>query len=136
MAQKRPLSPYVILSDAQWRTLTEYEIETAEILAEYFKREVVFVPAINSYRLKTADIEMNGRAWELKNPEGNSRKNTIKRQLKRGKRQSRSIAVTTFATSLSDTFVRDELLAIVKEKRVRLEGLIMIGKNKEVFILK
>lgn len=79
---------------------------------------------------------MNGQLWELKNPVDDSKKYTIKRQLKRGKRQSRNIVIDSARTSLDDGFVRREITNILKVREVRVHHLILIDKKRRVYIFK
>ncbi len=126
----------VIISDAQRLVTEPHELDTAKRLADYFKCDVLFVPARNAYKVKTPDIEMNGKLWELKSPQGSSRKNTIRYQLKRGRSQSRNIVIDTARTNLSDEYITRQLINRIKDKHERVDKLVIVDKNRQVHVLK
>jgi hypothetical protein len=125
-----------VLSSVRAGVDASSERGVAHILGGQFKREVQFVAARNGYKLKTPDIKMDGQLWELKSPVGHSRKNTVRRQLKRGRRQSRNIVIATQATELDDDFIEKELRRILKSGDMTIRRLIMVDKDGRVRILK
>ena len=127
---------HIHITEAQSKTVSIDELETARILAIYFNTEVTFIDARNAYLTKTPDVEMNGRLWEFKHPRGSSKKHTIKDQLKRGKRQSRNIVINTQSTPLGDDFIIKESTRRLLNKDARIQKLIIIDKNMQVHILK
>jgi len=48
----------------------QHEIDTAWVLARHFRAVVEFLRPIEGYKLKTADLVMNGVVWELKSLTG------------------------------------------------------------------
>ena len=51
----------------------QFELSASKIIANYFKTNVIFLRPIP---MKSPDLDINGKIWELKSPTGNS-KNTI-----------------------------------------------------------
>ena len=80
----------VIIPDALSGLLEEHEIEAAWIAARYFNAKAEFLIPIDGYKVKTADLVIEGRIWELKSPSGKS-KTTVGNQFKRATRQSKFI---------------------------------------------
>jgi len=64
-----------------------HEIEAAWILARHFNTVVEFLRPVEGYKVKTADLVMNGLIWELKSPTGKGR-TTVSNQFKRASKQS------------------------------------------------
>ncbi len=126
----------MLISDTQAKTVTSGELEIAHMLAVHFRCDVTFISPSRGYKVKTPDIEMNGREWEIKCALGNSKKTTIRRLLRRGKRQSPNIVLATYATALTDTFILKEIKKLEASGDVRLQKLIIIDKMKRVRIVK
>jgi hypothetical protein len=106
-----------------------HEIDAAELLARHYRTTVEFIIPIDDYKRKTADIKMMDAIWEIKSPKGNSKKNTIERQFKRGSKQSKNIVLDTRRTKLKDSDIEKTVLIEVK-KRSSISKVIIINKNK------
>lgn len=65
------------------------EISAAQIIMRYLQADVHFV---QRSPLKTADLKINGKFWEIKSPVGNS-KRTIQNNLRETSRQSTNIII-------------------------------------------
>lgn len=70
-----------------------YEVSAILLLERYFRSSVELIEPRNTYKTRTPDVIINAIEWELKIPRGNSKADTIRRQLKRGKGQSRNIII-------------------------------------------
>lgn len=69
----------------------EHEISAARRLAGT-GREIEFLPRIEGKDIKTADIVMDGIAWEMKSPESSNLK-SLQRTLRRAGRQSPNVLI-------------------------------------------
>jgi hypothetical protein len=116
----------VIVPDMLKDMLESHEIKAAWIAARHFNTTVEFLIPIDSYKIKTADMVINGRIWELKSPKGNS-KTTAGNQFKRATKQSKFIIFDARRTSLPDA---DVLKKVKRElaKRQSIKGLLFINK--------
>jgi hypothetical protein len=85
--------------------LADYEISSAEILAEYFKSDIEFVSRSNQ---KRPDFLINGMLWELKSPTGTG-KHTIKRQLQTAWHQSPNVVIDASRSKMHGTRIRREV---------------------------
>lgn len=109
-----------------------YEISAAIILADFFQTDIHLNP--RNANIKTADFIINGTAWELKSPTGNS-KRTIQNNLRKADHQSPNIILdlrrckmpTAQAISRAN-FELSQANAIKK--------LILIVHNKKVVVIK
>jgi hypothetical protein len=111
-----------------------HEIEAAWILARHFKCIVEFIIPLDDYKRKTPDILMNGRVAEIKSPEGNSRKNTIRNQFDRANKQlANDLVIDSRSTKLDDKILCQ---AIEKElqARHRIKRVILIKKDAKVLV--
>lgn len=66
-----------------------HELKTAVFLNKY-GFDVEFLPLVFQKGVRTPDIKMNGRLWEIKSPKGDSR-HTIERNLRIASKQSENI---------------------------------------------
>lgn len=66
-----------------------YELSAAKIIAEFFRTDVTLLRPIP---IKSPDLEINGRVWELKSPTGSS-KNTIHNNFKEARKQTVNIII-------------------------------------------
>jgi hypothetical protein len=107
-----------------------YELSAAEILANYFKADVEFVPRSN---YKTPDFLIKDITWELKSPTGKGKHN-IEHQMKAGAKQSGNIILDARRSKLHISKIRNEL----KNQQIHRESikrLILIEKSKNVIEL-
>ena len=105
-----------------------HEEDVAKLLAHHYETTVEFIMPIDDYKRKTADIMMNGVAWEIKSPKGKSR-STIGTQFSRASKQSNNIIIDTRHTKLRyeriETIVKFEM-----KKRHTVRKVILIKKPK------
>lgn len=110
-----------------------HELTTAMVLVASGK-DVTFVIRNEGYKIRSADIFMDGVQWEIKSPTGKSRK-TISRHIKTALGQSRCIIIDTSRTKLLDEriekWLRDDLLVRKSIKRLKL-----ITKKGEIIDIK
>jgi hypothetical protein len=107
-----------------------HEIEVAWILARHFSCSVQFMKRIDSYKIKTPDIEMLGIQWEMKSPTGNS-KTTIRRQFARASKQSKYIVIDSRRSELPETIFENRLRYELSEWR-SVKKVILITKAGKV----
>lgn len=107
-----------------------YEISAADLLANYFKADVEFIPRSNQ---KTPDFLMGGITWELKSPTGKG-KNNIERQLQTGLKQSRNIILDARRSKIHISKIRNELNRQFKLTK-SMKRLILIEKSKNIIEL-
>ncbi|MDR1300643.1 MAG: hypothetical protein LBK50_02955 [Candidatus Nomurabacteria bacterium] len=65
-------------------------------------------PVLPTGTSRTPDVVIGNQLWEIKSPEGNSKKSTIESQFKRAKKQSKYLIIDCARTKLSDKFVEKE----------------------------
>lgn len=94
-------------------------------------RHVEFIPVISGNGVKTADLVMDGVAWELKSPESSDVR-SLQRTLRRAAKQSPNVIIdSSRATKLSDIRIERELrrlMPLVKSVR----RLLLVTKDGEV----
>lgn len=82
------MAKYIVILPTNLRPSPDkYELTAAQLLADYFKTDVEFIPRSNH---KTPDFLIAGIRWELKSPTGTGKRN-IERQLQTGIKQSKNI---------------------------------------------
>jgi hypothetical protein len=86
----------------------QHEIELAWILARHFNTVVEFLRPIEGYRLKTADLVINGQIWEMKSPTGRGR-TTVSNQFKRASKQSSHVVFDARRIQLSEDAVLEQV---------------------------
>lgn len=111
-----------------------HEIEVAWILARHYSTVVEFLRPVEGYKLKTADLVMNGVIWELKSPTGKGR-TTVPNQFKRGTKQSKHIIFDARRTRLDEDSV---LMQVRREARMRksVKAVLFISKTGTVIEIK
>ena len=112
----------------------QHEIDAALILSRHYKCSVEFLIPVNDYKRTTADVVMQGVIWEMKSPKGESKKNTIERQFKKGTKQSRNIVLDTRRTKLDDLEIEKRVLYEAK-KRSSIKKVIMINKSGKIVVI-
>lgn len=108
-----------------------HEREIAWILARHFNCVVEFLEPIDGYKMKTADIVMNGVMWEIKSPQGKSIAYTIQSQFRKGVRQSHALVIDGRRTTLTDSFIERQVVAELR-RRSRVKKVIFITKSTKV----
>jgi hypothetical protein len=110
----------------------EFERNAAWVMAEYYDCIVEFIIPINAYKRTTLDTLMNGQFWEIKTPDGDSKKNTIRDQFDRASYQKAEfLAINSENTKLTDDFIAKQIVNQMKHHR-RLKKVILITKDKKV----
>ena len=120
---------YIIPKDIV-RNPEKHEITATKILANYFKVNIVFVKKNNN--IKTTDIDINGRIWEMKSPTGCG-KHTVQHQFNRARKQSSFIILCSRRTKISDSSFKKQCLKHFKESSY-FKGLIIISKTGEIIL--
>jgi len=107
-----------------------HEVEAAWILARHFGAVVEFLQPSEGYKMKTADMVMNGVIWEIKSPTGSGR-TTIPNQFHRASKQSSHIVFDARRVHLSE----DVVLAQVRRETARrrhIRAVLFIAKDGTV----
>lgn len=110
---------------------TAREIFIAHILADYFQKNVRFVPKTSC---KTADFLIDGRYWELKSPVG-SGKRTMQHVLQNAALQAENVIIDLGLSKMNYTRARSRI-AYESKYIPRIKRLLIINKNNKVFALK
>ena len=112
----------------------EHEISAAHILARHYKTIVEFIAPIQSYKQKTPDIIMNGLLWEIKSPNGSSKKTTVEKQLRTALKQSNNVIFDSRHTKLTQGVIIRQLLENAKLHK-KTSKIILISKDEKVIEL-
>lgn len=120
----------VIISDMVKPVPELHEIEAAWILADHFGCMIEFLRPIRGYKVRSADIVMNGNIWEIKSPTGVSR-HTVEYLFKKALHQSRHIVIDGRRTKLTDQVIQTKIGASI-HMHPRVERVIFISKQKRV----
>lgn len=108
----------------------EHEIRTAEALAKA-GYTVIFLTPRNGQYVKSADVEMDGVAYEIKSPQSN-RLTNIQRTLQKALSQSSNVIYDSQRVKdLTDAQIERELRKQAATSR-RLKGLLYINKKRQV----
>jgi hypothetical protein len=110
-----------------------HEVAVARIVADHFNVDVKFIVPRNGYKVKTPDILMRNKEWEIKSPTGNSKKATIGYQFK-GLKQSRNLIIDGQRTNLTDEFIIQQIKFEMK-KHKRVGTVLFIDKLSRVMVL-
>ncbi|MBR5409027.1 hypothetical protein IK112_03805 [Candidatus Saccharibacteria bacterium] len=119
---------YTIPKDI-YRQPEEHEKHTALILAQHFQTNVAF---IKTSILKTADIDINGRIWEIKSPTGHG-KRTIQHQFERAGKQAKRFVIDCHRTSMSNSEVSQKCKYFFYKAR-SAKALIIISKQNKIIL--
>ncbi len=119
---------YIIPKDI-YRQPEDHEKHVALILAQHFQTNVTFV---KTSILKTADININGRIWEMKSPTGHG-KRTIQHQFERAGKQSKCFVIDCRRTSISD-FRVSQKCKYYFHKAHSAKALIVISKQDKIIL--
>jgi hypothetical protein len=119
----------IILSGIE-NLLEKHEVDAAWILARHYNAVIEFLRRVDGYKISTPDIVMNGVLWEIKSPEGKSKKN-IERQVKRALKQSRNIIIDGRRSGSDDVSIENKLRKEV-EAHTSIRRLVYITKTEKV----
>jgi hypothetical protein len=112
-----------------------HEIEIAKLLVDHFGYIVEFIIPIDGYKIKTADIVMNGLLWEIKSPIGKSRRHLVNAQFDRASKQSKNIIFDGRRTPLDDEFMMKQIRFEIS-RRSSLRRVIFITKSEIIVEMK
>ena len=108
------------------------EIEAATILAKYFNFIVEFIIPVDDYKRGTVDVLMNGAEWEIKTPDGLSRKYTIRDQFSRATKQgAHNLVLDGRFTKLPDDFIIAKIQQELQHRR-HIKKVLFITKSREI----
>jgi len=128
--QRQQILGKVILPTNNPNPPEEHEIDVAYILAKYYRTAVEFILPIYDYKRKSADIMMNGVAWEIKSPRGNG-KSTISNQLRNASKQSSNIIIDSRLTKMKDEDVEKRVRFSIQNKS-SIKKVILVTKAEKV----
>lgn len=110
----------------------EHEKAIARFFAEKGKN-VIFLKPSNIQDVYTPDICMDGVEWEMKSPNGNSRR-TIRRNLHKASKQSRNIIFDLSRIGIpQEDCIRELKSAFESSKHIR--NMLIITKERELITL-
>jgi len=110
-----------------------HEIDAAQILAQYFRCDVEFLVPVDDYLRKSADILIQGVAWEIKSPTGGS-KATIQNQFRRASKQAKNIILDTRRSKLDYETIEKRVMLEVK--RSSFKKVLLINKFEKVIVIR
>lgn len=107
-----------------------HEIMVAEIMAEYFKSDVVFLRRLSS---KTPDLYIlkTNIRWEIKSPTG-AGKHTIQTNLRNASKQSENIILDLHRSDLTKEHAISRVKDFVQKEHSRIKRLKIITKRNQV----
>ncbi len=107
-----------------------HEVEAAWILARHFNTVVEFLRPVEGYKVKTADLAMNGLMWELKSPTGKGR-TTVSNQFKRASKQSSHVVFDARRVQLDEADVLSQVRRELRTRRA-IRTVLFITKTRAV----
>ncbi|MDR0887182.1 MAG: hypothetical protein LBM97_00605 [Candidatus Nomurabacteria bacterium] len=131
---ERPKYEVVTPDDGRYKP-EPHELEVAEILARHYGSVIMFLKPVDTYKVKTPDLIMNGVEWEIKSPMGKSKKYTIVDQFKKASKQSKSIVLDCRRTLLPDDFILKQIERKLNEHK-SIKRVIFIGKDEKILEIK
>lgn len=118
------------IDTSKLRVLPEkHEYETARYFADR-GHDIVFIPPNNSPKTHTPDFMMDGVAWEVKCPQGKSRR-TLENNFRNARLQSDSIIFDLRRSNLPEEKSLVELEHRFKQKK-DVKRLLIIKKNGSI----
>lgn len=111
----------------------EHERKTAQLMANYLKSDIEFVPRKGSTTPDIIAVRLN-QFWEIKNIRGNS-SNTIHNNLKSIDRQSENVIITLFRSKMhprtAESNIKEHLA-----KATRIKRALLITKSGKIIAIK
>lgn len=95
---------------------------------------IELIPPSNSPKAKTPDFMMNGKAWEMKSPQGKSRV-TVEHAFKRAAKQSENIIIDLRRTKIPTDQSKTSLEKLFKASR-RIRNLKIITVENQLIDFK
>lgn len=110
----------------------KHELDTARLFAQQ-GHDIKFIPSCNSPGIHTPDIEMDGLEWELKSPQGSS-KRTIENNFRKASKQSRNIIIDLHRIHVSEAKC---ILQIKKEfdNNTHVKKVIIVKQDNEMIVI-
>lgn len=107
-----------------------HELIVAEVLAEHFKSDIVFLRRMAS---KTPDLYIlkTNIRWELKSPEG-AGKHTIQTNLRNASKQSENIILDLHRSKLTKEQAVSRTNEFIKNEHSRIKRLKIVTRNNQV----
>ena len=118
----------VIINTSPKNRPRDYELSAALLLAEHFKSDVIFLRPIS---MKSPDLLINGRIWELKSPTGNS-KNTISNNFKTARKQSLNIIIDLRRCKLHEQNAIAKITYSIAKRRRKMGDILVITKHRKI----
>ena len=84
--------------------------------------------------MKSPDLDINGKIWELKSPTGNS-KNTIHNNFKEARKKTVNIIIDLRQCKLYELNAISRIKAEIKKRKRRKGGILVIDKKGKVLDL-
>ena len=111
-----------------------HERKTAEMLAELFKSDIIFIRRVQS---KTPDLFVlkTNICWELKSPIGNG-KHTIQNNLRDASKQSENIILDLTRTKMTDKRAISRTKDFLKKEQSVVKRLKILTKDKRIMLSK
>jgi hypothetical protein len=106
------------------------EIEAAWILARHYKATVNILRPANQYKVKTADYQINGKTYELKNIVS-PQVEQLTTQLSRASKQAEVIIINGVKTKIHDKRIKGVCEIFARDHKNRWK-IIQITKEKKV----
>ena len=108
-----------------------YELTAAKILADHFRTDVVF---LRPTPMKSPDLEISGKIWELKSPIGNS-KNTMHNNFKEARRKTKNIVIDLRRCKMNEVNALARIRTEIKKRKHRHGEILVINKRGKVLDL-
>lgn len=106
----------------------DYELSAAQIIADYFRANVIFLRPIP---MKSPDLDVRGKVWELKSPTGDS-KNTIHNNFKEARKQTLNIVIDLRRCRMHETRALSRIRGAIKKRKRKKGGILVIDKHGAV----
>lgn len=111
-----------------------HEKKAAEIIAELFESDLIFMRRIQSKSPDLYILKTNTR-WELKSPKGGG-KHTIQNNLREADSQSNNIILDLTRAKLTDRQGISRAKEFIREERSRIRHLKVLTKDKKLIDIK
>ena len=111
-----------------------HEIQTALFLIKHGKKTVKFLAPKNQNRIKTPDILMDGKKWEIKSPTSNGSR-VMEHALRSATKQSPNVIIDLRRGKMADERALRQITFTAK-KRTALKRLIVLTKDDKMLDIK
>lgn len=106
----------------------DYELSAAQIIADYFEANVFFLRPIP---MKSPDLDVRGKIWELKSPTGNA-KNTIHNNFKEARKQTLNIVIDLRRCRMHEIRALSRIRGEIKKRKRKKGRILVINKRGDV----